>query len=260
MKKIEEVIMVDMDGTLSYSSWRNKWAPSNGGTWETFHQRCDEDNPTELVPVIRELSKIYTIAISTARPFYVIDKTHCWLKEQGLKVGYYLCRTKENMNLSSVQLKMDHIDALRNVKKLKIKMMIDDKQAVCDAFMNKGIPAWLVDFQGKDVVTDPKPKLTVFTNTKSPYEILNESAEFFIERNKEYGNAWTRHGEIMQSMFPDGITLETEKDFFMYHCIVMDVVKTTRICNAMANGNDHEDSWKDKIVFSAMAKSQIMED
>ncbi len=276
--KKKRFIMVDMDGTLTHSAWRNHLSPSNGGSWEAFHAECYKDKPTEIVSIVSELAKEYHIVISTARPTYTLDKTIDWLAMNvDFNVLYIYSREESDEGLPSPDLKLKHIRAIQH-KGYKIALFIDDRKDVCDMAEENGVvsllvnpdkPEWGYNESDRNWNHDPKkimeemPEGIIikgFIEPKTPDQILKEAGEFFKERNDEYGDAWLRHGDIMHANFPDGITLKTEKDFFLYHCLVMDVVKTTRICNAMAGGKDHPDSWKDKMVYSAMAKSQIMED
>jgi len=89
--------------------------------------------------------------------------------------------------------------------------------------------------------------------------ILNSAAQLFEAKNIEYGDAYKRHGKIMKEFFPDGLTLETEDDFFKFHLFELDVIKSNRIASCMADHQDHPDSWEDKIIYSAMAKESINE-
>jgi len=251
VKNNRKVIMVDMDGTLSDSRWRNKFSPANGGSWDEFHKSCNLDRPIgHNVKLVQKWSEHYEIIISTARPFYTVPKTSWWLDQNIVKHNTICSRQANQMRMASPVLKLAHADMIKRLGK-EIAFIFDDRRDVCQAFLAAGM--------GACCAINIQPQEEVELVKKTPDEILSEAGHFFKQRNEEYGDAWKKHGAIMKSNFPDGITLETEEEFFMYHCLVMDVVKTTRICNAMAGGNQHEDSWKDKMVYAAMAKSQIKE-
>jgi len=83
-------------------------------------------------------------------------------------------------------------------------------------------------------------------------EILRNWADFFKERNKDYSDGYLRFGEVLATLFPQGITLTTADDFFDFHIIMMEVVKLMRITNAMSKNEKHYDSWKDLAVYAAM--------
>ena len=66
------------------------------------------------------------------------------------------------------------------------------------------------------------------TMNKSPAKILEEMADTFRERNKVYGDNWKVVGEVMTSLFPNGVVLKTEEDYNIWHPFELLVVKITR--------------------------------
>lgn len=94
---------------------------------------------------------------------------------------------------------------------------------------------------------------------KHPVEVnLKESADTFISRNTEYGDAYKKHGKVLMGLFPDGITLNTEEDFNKMSTIFAITGKLARVTHNLSVG--HSDSAADMIVFSAMLKELIDED
>lgn len=272
MPEKRKVVMVDMDGTMTHSSWRNHLSPNHGGSWDAFHAECGKDKPTEVVRLVNALSKFFDVVVSTARPIGVLQQTSDWIGDHSeftpLKI---MMRNLDQMDLKSPELKKLHLESLR-VQGYDVIIMIDDRKDVCEMFEEIGVSSMCVSpfmelgldnnsAWDKQMYNDApmieKLASASFKKAKSPFQVLKDAAKFFKKRNRKYGDAWKRHGEIMAANFPDGITLKTPEDFFFMHCLVMDVVKTTRICNAFSSGEHHKDSWLDKIVYAAMAKSQI---
>lgn len=89
---------------------------------------------------------------------------------------------------------------------------------------------------------------------KSNVEVLLKNAgALFEERSIEYGDGYKRMGRIMNSFFPDGINLKTEKEFDIFATFSMCIVKLNRYAENIENGKcGHEDSAKDLIVYSAI--------
>lgn len=94
--------------------------------------------------------------------------------------------------------------------------------------------------------------MEVGSNEDAPDDVLRRVADFFEARNKEYGSAYKQHGGIMKGLFPNGISLVTEEDFYIYHCICLKVIKLTRLCKYMERGKLHNDSILDDLVYTAM--------
>ncbi len=87
-------------------------------------------------------------------------------------------------------------------------------------------------------------------------DILIEAAALFVSRNEQYGDAYTRHGEIAAKLFPEGVSLKTPEEFYQWHIYELMLIKMNRIANAMAMGQFHEDSYNDIMVYAAMALEQ----
>lgn len=84
--------------------------------------------------------------------------------------------------------------------------------------------------------------------TSTPF-LLEGAAKTYRERNKTYGNSYKRHGEVMRSLFPEGILLKTTEDFNRFGVLNMIVSK---LCRYAAKPEGHLDSIHDTVVYSAM--------
>lgn len=79
---------------------------------------------------------------------------------------------------------------------------------------------------------------------------LREGATTFAQRNKIYGASYTRHGDVMRALYPDGITLRTPAEFANFGVVNMIVSKVTRYAAHPNKG--HKDSAHDIMVYGAM--------
>ena len=80
---------------------------------------------------------------------------------------------------------------------------------------------------------------------------LASAADMFESKNKEYGNAYKKHGAVINSFFPDGLNLSNESDFIRYQIFESIVAKLNRYAQNFKDGG-HEDSLIDASVFCAM--------
>ena len=80
---------------------------------------------------------------------------------------------------------------------------------------------------------------------------LVEAAKTFEKKNKEYGNAYKTHGDVLHALFPDGITLQTADDCARFSILNAAIAKLNRYCKNYEKGG-HQDSLHDMIVFIAM--------
>lgn len=96
------------------------------------------------------------------------------------------------------------------------------------------------------------------TGTDAVVEFLKDSIKTRIQRNELYGEqsfggAYKQHGQVMEMLFPNGITLNSPDDFNRFGVMNMMVSKLIRECNSFNDGG-HEDSMRDMPVYAAMMR------
>lgn len=243
--KNKTCIVVDLEGTLSDCSHRLHLLEAKD--YDGWNAGLHLDHPRkDIIAEVLELSKNHEIIISTAKPEPYYDAVVDWFnKHCPFTCGKILMRGGSDKRTSPL-VKADHLTIIRSLE-LEIVLAIDDRLDVCNMFRSKGIaakhcPLPLADYSAKPRTVD---------------QILNGGAEFFHARAKEYGTAYLRHGAIMSAFFPEGITLKTAEDFYFWHIFELDVIKSNRIASAMMRGEQHPDSWHDKMIYSAMATEGV---
>ena len=88
---------------------------------------------------------------------------------------------------------------------------------------------------------------------KTVPEMLEEAAEVYRQRNELYKDNYLRFGEIMQTLFPDGLFLGTKEEFNRFGIFVQCVAKLTRY-GAQFNEGGHDDSALDASVYFQMLR------
>lgn len=89
-------------------------------------------------------------------------------------------------------------------------------------------------------------------------ELMREAIETRIEREKQYKtrfqkSVYKQHGELMKSLFPDGIYICNEMDQNRFMIFGTIANKLLRYANNFYNGG-HDDSLKDISVYANMLR------
>lgn len=77
----------------------------------------------------------------------------------------------------------------------------------------------------------------------------NKLKEIIKERNKVYGNNFEQTGKVLSILYPNGITLTTEKQFNRFGIIMQIAGKLARYTN---NEKPHQDSLDDLINYGTI--------
>lgn len=73
--------------------------------------------------------------------------------------------------------------------------------------------------------------------------------QIYNERGKEYGTNYTLIGDILQALYPDGITLKNANEHNRFHIFSMVLLKATRLAKTDFK---HKDSALDMALYSAI--------
>ena len=94
---------------------------------------------------------------------------------------------------------------------------------------------------GKDIKRD---------STKAISKNLDQALKTFNQRGAVYGLSYVQYGEVMNSLFPEGINLNTVDAINRFGLLSMIISKLTRYCNQW--DEPHKDSIHDLGVYSFM--------
>lgn len=82
-------------------------------------------------------------------------------------------------------------------------------------------------------------------------------ANTYRERNLVYGDNYKVVGEVMKSLFPNGMELQEVDDYNIWHLFELMIVKITRFANSNLS---HKDSIHDAAVYAAMVEALMKGD
>ncbi len=82
-------------------------------------------------------------------------------------------------------------------------------------------------------------------------EKFKVASDLFEQRAQAYGDNYWKCAHIMQTLFPDGLELNTEEDFIRKQFLEHIINKVTRYCNNFFLGG-HADSSYDLSVYAMM--------
>lgn len=91
---------------------------------------------------------------------------------------------------------------------------------------------------------------------------LRDAAKIYEERNKVYGDNYKHYGAVVQSLFPDGIVLDTDDEHNRFGVLTMMMSKFTRYAQNFKPVHEegvlqhvgHADSLDDLAVYCMMLK------
>ena len=86
---------------------------------------------------------------------------------------------------------------------------------------------------------------------KTVPESLTELGRLYQERGAVYGDDYKRHGAVMAALFPQGVFLQTPKDFNRFALFVHIMTKVGRYSKTFVQGG-HPDSLNDLAVYATM--------
>jgi hypothetical protein len=91
----------------------------------------------------------------------------------------------------------------------------------------------------------------------SVQQLLKNAIDVFEHKNFQYGNSYYKIGEMLSTLYPEGVTLKTVKDFTIWSVFIQIVFKLIRTANTCLTDNDEYvfakfDSPFDASVYNMM--------
>jgi len=271
------IAIFDLDGTMFDDSVRRPHLTPNGGedALRAYYKGVTDDPLNSDVFDIAKLciESNFRMVFMTGRPVHYWDKTIWQLKKafgNEFESGkdFELVMRPAHNKMTSPVLKRDMTKRLLAgcPPGSKIILAIDDRWDVCDMF-KEFTQSLMVSEDGKftqdkeDIaqliknhasLANMEMKATAQGRTAA--DILTLGGETFRERNSNYRDNAVQVGQVMQVLFPNGVTLKTQADHHFYHLFELMVVKLTRFANSDLK---HVDSIHDLMVYAAMCENVI---
>ena len=140
------LVIVDLDGTISDETWRNNLAREK--QWGDYHEGLGDDEPfVDVIRLIRQLfdsmDNISLIGV-TGRPEKWRQRTGEWLINQDVPLDLILMRPNNDLRPAS-EVKMDLMrEQFGDDWADQVWFVMDDNQHVIKAFEQKGVTSFLV--------------------------------------------------------------------------------------------------------------------
>jgi uncharacterized HAD superfamily protein len=140
--KAKNIIVVDMDGTISDATHRLHHIHGPGKkNWKRFFAEMEQDPPiASVLEQVRQLQREHPIVILTGRPEEYRAASERWLAKYGVKYDELLMRRTGDRR-PDFQAKEQ---LLRELGPERVLMAIDDREPVCEAYRKHGVNAVLV--------------------------------------------------------------------------------------------------------------------
>jgi len=134
----KDIIVFDIDGTLSIVGDRLKYIKGEEKDWDSFYNFCYEDAPNlPIVDLCRTLSVTNHIVYATGRIERVRDITLKWLEENNLPCNTdQLFMRDNNDGREDDEVKPELIATVID----SVKMVFEDRSSVVAKWREMGIP------------------------------------------------------------------------------------------------------------------------
>lgn len=266
----------DLDGTIFNDAWRLQYIDKENKNYDGYHERLTHDDhfPNIASQVGWSLSE-GAVEFWTARPNKWRATTTKKLEDTFGYIPGVIIRMRGDDDLrSAAALKADYMRRLPSG--YDQVYVYDDRADVLDAMIIEARPKTGVTFRfylctngsfteyhtlfnrsNKAKVPTTQDTLGDSLEATKPAtaaDILDAMAATFRERNAVYGDNAVMVGQVMQVLFPNGVTLKTPEDYHMWHLFELKIVKLTRFA---ISGLKHEDSIHDDGVYSAMCERLV---
>lgn len=140
----KQIIIVDIDGTVSKVGDRIKFLGTAKPDWDSFYNACFEDEPIqEIVDLIDNLKEAYTIVFCTGRRESVRAITEKWLEANGL-FGKVLMRPDHDRR-HDIHVKPEQIKNA-GIELNQVAFVLEDRDSMVKKWRELGLKCLQVDY------------------------------------------------------------------------------------------------------------------
>lgn len=136
---MKNIIVVDIDGTLSKVGDRVKVLNYDPPDWDQFYARCGEDKPVpEIISMVNVLCMQYRIVLCTGRRESCRESTELWLTENGfIEFGIMLMRPDGDFRHDTI-LKPDLLEKA-GIDISEIEFVLEDRNSMVKKWRDMGL-------------------------------------------------------------------------------------------------------------------------
>jgi phosphoglycolate phosphatase-like HAD superfamily hydrolase len=133
-----KIVVVDIDGTISKVGDRINCLKSNPPDWDSFYNRCDEDEPMQhVIDIVNSLSSIYRIVYCTGRRESCRENTVKWFNLNGVYGGIILMRP-DGDHRHDTELKPELIEKA-GIKLEDVEFVLEDRNSMVKKWREMGL-------------------------------------------------------------------------------------------------------------------------
>jgi FMN phosphatase YigB (HAD superfamily) len=133
---MSNLVLVDLDGTLTDNSHRQRFLDQKPRDWEGWYEAAGKDEPhQEMISMVNALSEQYLIVIITARIESSREVTEKWLELHEVTHHMLIMRPTDNR----VDDHLWKIEVARLFGLDNIEFVIEDRQRIVDAWRKMNV-------------------------------------------------------------------------------------------------------------------------
>jgi hypothetical protein len=141
---VKRIVIVDIDGTIAKVGDRIKYLHATPPDYDKFYEACFDDEPIqEIIDLVKNLYKNYTIKFCTGRRESVRDVTETWLLQHSL-FGELLMRADRDYRHDSVVKPSLLREA--GIQLENIAFVLDDRDSMVKKWRELGLKCLQVDY------------------------------------------------------------------------------------------------------------------
>ncbi len=135
------LVIFDLDGVISDASRRQHFLSGERKDFRGFFLAAVDDPPLAAGQALAaSVSADHTVAILTARPFYVVDNTRSWLAANDVRHDLLILRPQrgEGVHSASADFKRRELHRLWAAG-YEVTVALDDDERIIDMYRSEGV-------------------------------------------------------------------------------------------------------------------------
>jgi len=145
---VDEVVVVDLDGTLADNRHRLSHIENEDKQWGKYLSKVQKDKPVqEVISKINDLSETHKIVILTMRSDQTEEDTLKWLRKNDVSFDELIMLPEGHWNVKDCEFKERKLKNMENPV-----IAFDDKERNCQMYKEKGLETYLVELKAEQKI------------------------------------------------------------------------------------------------------------